>query len=137
MILSTFATKIPKKNFTALTRLDHNRAKAQLAGKSGKSPNDVKNVIIWGNHSSTQYPCVNHGTIGGVAVRQVINDDTYLNGDFISRVQKRGAEIIDVRKGSSVFSAANGAKDHLRDWYLGCSDELLSMGVMTDGNPYG
>jgi len=86
MILSTIATKIPKKNFTALTRLDHNRAKAQIAAKAGCLPSEVSGCCIWGNHSSTQYPCVNHGTIKGQPVRDVLKDDAYLNGDYISRV---------------------------------------------------
>jgi len=108
-----------------------------LALKAGSLVTGVKNTIIWGNHSSTQYPDVNHGTINGKPIRDVINDDVYLNTDFISRVQKRGAEIIAARKGSSVFSAANGAKDHLKSWYLGTPDgEFTSMGIVSDGNPY-
>jgi malate dehydrogenase len=133
-ILQNYCPNIPKENFTALTRLDHNRAISQIANKCNVHSSAVKGLCIWGNHSSTQYPDVNHGTVNGKPVREVVNDDAYLNGDFISRVQKRGAEVIDVRGGSSVFSAANGAKDHLRDWFLGC--DWTSMAVMTDGKSY-
>ena len=137
MTLQHFAPKLPKENFTALTRLDHNRAKAQLAAKLGVSTTAVKNVIIWGNHSSTQYPDVNHGTINGAPIREAINDEAYLNGDFIARVQKRGAEVLKARKLSSVFSAANAVKDHLKDWYFGNELEYVSMGLISDGNHYG
>ena len=95
----------------------------------------VKITIIWGNHSSTQYPDVNHGTINGKPIREVIKDEAYLNKDFIERVQKRGAEIIAARKLSSVFSAANAVKDHLRDWYAGTpAGEWTSMGLISKGD---
>jgi malate dehydrogenase len=132
LILQSCCPNIPKENFSCLTRLDHNRALSQLAIRSGVHVSKVKNAIIWGNHSSTQYPDVNHGTIDGKPIREVIKDDVYLNEDFISRVQKRGAEIIAARKGSSVFSAANAVKDHLRDWYLG-SNDWVSMGIISTG----
>ena len=135
--LSTFAPSIPKENFSALTRLDHNRAKAQLAAKAGVAASEVKNVIIWGNHSSTQYPDYHHATVGGKPLLEVIPDVEFLKNEFIPRVQKRGAEIIKVRKGSSVFSAANAVKDHLNNWYLGNANENVSMALMTDGKQYG
>lgn len=135
--LSTFAPNIPKENFTALTRLDHNRAKAQIASKAGVHTSEVKNVIIWGNHSTTQYPDFHNGTVGGKPLLEVISDQEYLKNEFIPRVQKRGGEIIKVRKGSSVFSAANAVKDHLKDWYFGNANEYVSMAVITDGKNYG
>lgn len=135
LILQRHAPTIPKENFSCLTRLDQNRAVAQIALRSNVPVTDVNNVIIWGNHSATQYPDVNHATVQGKPVRSVVNDDIYLNGDFISKVQKRGAEIINVRGGSSVFSAANAVKDHLRDWYHGTKPgTYVSMGVVSDGS---
>jgi len=120
-----------------LTRLDQNRATYQVAEKAKVPVTDVKNVIIWGNHSATQYPDVSHGTINGQEIRKAINDDNWLNSAFISKVQKRGAEIIDIRKSSSGLSAANAVKDHLKDWYVGTPiGEWVSMGVVSDGNSY-
>jgi len=134
-ILQKHAPTIPKENFSCLTRLDQNRAVAQIASKSNVHVTDVNNVIIWGNHSATQYPDVNNATVQGKPVRSVVGDDAYLNIDFISRVQKRGAEIISARGGSSVFSAANAIKDHLRDWYFGTKPgTYVSMGVVSDGS---
>jgi malate dehydrogenase len=135
LILQKHAPTIPKENFSCLTRLDQNRAVAQIAVKSNVHVTDVNNVIIWGNHSATQYPDVNNATVQGKPVRSVVGDDAYLNIDFISRVQKRGAEIINARGGSSVFSAANAIKDHLRDWYHGTKPgTYVSMGVVSDGS---
>ena len=135
LVLSTNAPNIPKRNFTALTRLDHNRALAQLAAKASVAVEHVKNVAIWGNHSSTQYPDVNHGTISGTPIKQVITDHTYLHSDFINSVQKRGAAIIEARKLSSAMSAANAATNHIRDWVLGTKEhEWVSMGVASDGS---
>jgi malate dehydrogenase len=135
LLLQSNCPNIPKENFSCLTRLDHNRSLSQLALRAGVHVTEVKNTIIWGNHSSTQYPDVNHGTIGGKPIREVIKDDAYLNKDFIERVQKRGAEIIAARKLSSVFSAANAVKDHLRDWYLGGRPgEWTSMGLISKGD---
>lgn len=135
LILQRHAPTIPKENFSCLTRLDQNRAVAQIALKSNVHTTDVNNVIIWGNHSATQYPDVNHATVQGKPVRNIVNDDAYLNIDFISKVQKRGAEIINVRGASSVFSAANAVKDHLRDWYHGTKPgTYVSMGVVSDGS---
>jgi len=138
LIMSHFAPKVPKKNFTAMTRLDHHRALGQIALKAGVSVKQVQNVIIWGNHSSTQYPDVNHGTVAGKPVRQVINNDSYLNEEFIETIQKRGAAIINARKASSALSAARAAVRHMRSWFVGTAPgEFVSMGVLSDGNPYG
>lgn len=142
LIASHYAPSIPKKNFTALTRLDQNRALSQLSDKLNVPVEDIKNVIIWGNHSLTQYPDVNHGqvTVGGQnkSIRQAVNDDKYLNETFIPKVAKRGAEIIAVMKKSSAASAANAACDHMHDWWVGTKPgEYASMGVISDGNTYG
>ncbi|OMJ76612.1 hypothetical protein SteCoe_23989 [Stentor coeruleus] len=135
LVLAHHAPNIPRKNFTAMTRLDHNRASFQIANRVGALTIDVKNVAIWGNHSSTQYPDVNHGTVRGGAIRPAVNDDEWLNGEFISCVQKRGAAIIAARKLSSAMSAAKAAVDHVRDWYLGTKDgEWVSMAVLSDGS---
>ncbi len=121
-------------NFTAMTRLDHNRALAQLANKTGKHPTDVKGVIIWGNHSATQYPDVNHCTIAGKAANEAA-DAEWLRGEFISTVQQRGAAIIKARGLSSAASAASSAIDHIRDWALGTPDgEYTSMAIPSDGS---
>ncbi len=138
LILSTNAPKIPRRNFTCLTRLDHNRALVQLAEKAKVPVADVRNVIIWGNHSSTQYPDVTYALIQGKRAVGVIVDNEYLHNAFISTIQKRGAEIIAARKASSAMSAAKAVKDHMRSWFLGTKDgEWVSMGVMTEGNTYG
>lgn len=138
LVMSHYAPKVPKKNFTAMTRLDHHRALGQIALKAGCSVKEVQNVIIWGNHSSTQYPDVNHGTIQGKPIRQAINNDKYLNEDFIECIQKRGAAIINARKASSALSAARAAVRHMRSWVCGTSgNEFVSMGVLSDGNGYG
>lgn len=134
-VLSHFAPNIPRKNFSAMTRLDHNRSCHQIANRLGVHSNDVKNIAIWGNHSSTQYPDVNHGTVNGNAIRAAVNDDEWLNGPFISTVQKRGAAIIEARKLSSAMSAAKAAVDHVRNWVLGTQEgEWVSMAVLSDGS---
>lgn len=135
LILHKNAPSIPKNNFSALSRLDLNRAKAQIANYSGNiGISDVKNIIIWGNHSSTMYPDVNHGTIKNTPIREAIADDNYLNNEFIKKVQNRGAEIISKKKTSSVFSAAHAVKDHMKDWYNGKQgDGYMSMGVVSKG----
>lgn len=137
LIAKHYAPSIPAENFSALTRLDHNRAKAQVAKRAGVPVQDVHNVIIWGNHSSTQYPDVNHGHIGQQRqkIRDAIRDDTYLNTDFISTVQKRGGAIIAARKLSSAASAANAVVDHINNWVLGTPEgEIISMAVPSDGS---
>lgn len=134
LLLSTYAEKLNKKNFSCLTRLDHNRALTQIAQKAGCHSSEVSNVIIWGNHSTTQYPDVNHGLALGRKIREVIKDHDYLNTAFIEKVQKRGGEVLAARKSSSVFSAANATKDHLRDWYFGTAPgRFVSMGVISNG----
>ncbi|CAG4949185.1 unnamed protein product [Colias eurytheme] len=138
LICSKYAPSIPKENFTAMTRLDQNRAQAQLAAKLGVRVQDVKNVIIWGNHSSTQFPDASNAVvnIGGVekSVPAAINDDEFLKSAFVSTVQKRGAAVIAARKMSSALSAAKAASDHMRDWFLGTGDRWVSMGVVSDGS---
>lgn len=144
LICSMNAPSIPKENFTALTRLDQNRAMAQVAQKVGCPVDNVKNVIIWGNHSATQYPDVNHATIVGSPIEGFTSnaksslDEKWLKEVFLSKVQKRGAEIIEARKLSSAASAANAVCDHMHDWMLGTRPgEVVSMAVISDNNSYG
>jgi malate dehydrogenase len=138
LIAKSCAPDLPAESFSALTRLDHNRAKAQVALKVGVSVDKVKNTIIWGNHSGTQYPDVNHATVDGKAVRPAVNDDAWLAGEFITTVQQRGAAIINTRKLSSALSAAAAIRDHLRDWVLGTPEgEFVSMAVWSTGQGYG
>lgn len=139
LIASKCAPTIPKTNFSCLTRLDENRAKSQIAIKLGVYPDAVKNVIIWGNHSSTQFPDVQHGTVNMngevVSIRDAVKDDSYLNGEFIKTVQTRGASVIAARKLSSATSAAKAICDHMRDWWFGTKEgQWTSMGVMSDGS---
>jgi malate dehydrogenase len=130
---------LPASAWSCLTRLDHNRATSQLALKAGVAPSEVKNVAVWGNHSSTQFPDAAHATIAGKAAAGVIGDDAWLTGDFITTVQKRGAAIVEARKLSSAMSAANAIVDHMRDWTAGTSgDAWVSMGlVVPASSPYG
>ena len=129
---------VAPENITALTRLDHNRAKMALALRAKKPVEDVKGVCIWGNHSSTQYPDVRHAKVGGKAALDVLAaDKAWLEGEFITTVQKRGAAIIAARKLSSAASAAKAICDHVRDWVLGSKGEIVSMAVPSVGNPYG
>ncbi|XP_047314989.1 malate dehydrogenase-like isoform X2 [Impatiens glandulifera] len=135
LILKEFAPSIPEKNITCLTRLDHNRALGQISERLDVQICDVKNVIIWGNHSSTQYPDVNHATAEEKSVRELVKDDDWLNSGFITTVQQRGAAIIKARKLSSALSAASSACDHMRDWVLGTpAGTWVSMGVYSDGS---
>ncbi|KAI3909069.1 hypothetical protein MKW98_011430 [Papaver atlanticum] len=139
LILKEFAPSIPEKNISCLTRLDHNRALGQVSERLSVQVSDVKNVIIWGNHSSTQYPDVTHATVktsaGEKAVKELVADDAWLNGEFISTVQQRGAAIIKARKFSSALSAASSACDHIRDWVVGTPEGTwVSMGVYSDGS---
>lgn len=139
LILKEFAPSIPEKNITCLTRLDHNRALGQIAEKLQEHVSDVKNVIIWGNHSSTQYPDVNHATVttssGEISFRDLIADDKWLNTEFITTVQQRGAAIIKARKHSSALSAASAVCDHIHDWVLGTPEGTwVSMGVCSYGS---
>merc|ERR1712083_539282 len=138
LICSHYAPTIPKSNFSALTRLDENRAYSQIADKVGTHIDNLNNLIIWGNHSATQYPDTHHATINGKPLRQVVNDDKYLDGEFITKVAKRGAEIISVMKKSSAASAAGAACEHMHDWWHGNQQGgIASMAVISDGNSYG
>ena len=121
MICQHYAKDMPKENFTAMTRLDHNRAVSQLALKTGAKVTDIKNVAVWGNHSPTMYPDIRYTTIGGKKATDLV-DHKWINDEFTPRVQQRGAEIIKLRKLSSAASAGNAAIDHMRDWVFG-SDE--------------
>jgi malate dehydrogenase len=128
------APNIDPARFTAMTRLDHNRAKAQLAAKAGAHVNDVKRVTIWGNHSATQYPDVFRAEIGGRNAAEVVNDHSWIEKEFIPAVQQRGAAIIEARGASSAASAANAACDHMRDWVLGTpAGDWVSMAIHSDG----
>lgn len=119
--------------FTAMTRLDHNRAKAQLAEKTGKHSTDVESMIIWGNHSATQYPDIHHCTVAGTSATELVDKDWVVD-DFIPTVQQRGAAIIKARGLSSAASAANAAIEHMRDWALGTKGQIVSMGIPSDGS---
>ena len=132
LIAQRNAPDLDPRQFTAMTRLDHNRAIAQLASKTGKHVTDVKNLAIWGNHSATQYPDIHEATVAGESAMSLVDMDWYEN-DFIPTVQQRGAAIIDARGASSAASAANAAIDHMHDWALG-SDGVVSMGVYSDGS---
>ena len=128
------APDLNPKNFTALTRLDHNRALAQLAAKTNSDVSDIKKMIIWGNHSTTQYPDLSHATIAGKPAHDLVDRNWYEN-DYIPRVAKRGAEIIDARGASSAASAANAAIAHIHDWVMGTPEgDWTSMAVPSDGS---
>jgi malate dehydrogenase len=128
------APDLDPRNFTAMTRLDHNRAKAQLAAKTDAHVSDVNGMIIWGNHSATQYPDIAHATVRGEPAAEQVSDDWYRD-DFIPTVQNRGTAIIKARGASSAASAASSAIDHVRDWALGTPEgDWVSMGVASDGS---
>lgn len=134
LIASANAPDISPANFTAMTRLDHNRAAAQLAAKTGAHASDVRNLSIWGNHSATQYPDVFHASVGGKPAAELVDQD-WLENEFIPTVQQRGAAIIKARGASSAASAASAAIDHMHDWALGTSGEdWVSMAVPADGS---
>lgn len=132
LIASCNAPNLDAGQFTAMTRLDHNRALTQLAQKTGKHVTDVENMIIWGNHSATQYPDLAQCKVDGKAAFDLVERDWYEN-DFIPTVQQRGAAIIKARGASSAASAASSAIDHMRDWALGC-DGIVSMAIPSDGS---
>jgi malate dehydrogenase len=135
LIAQQNAPDIPAARFTAMTRLDHNRAIAQLAKKTGAAVKDITNVTIWGNHSATQYPDIFHAKVAGENAAEKINDQTWLEGDFIPTVQKRGAAIIEARGASSAASAASAAIDHVHDWALGTpAGDWVSMAIPSDGS---
>ena len=135
LIARSNAPDIPDDRFTAMTRLDHNRAIAQLAKKTGTAVSEITNMTIWGNHSTTQYPDIFHAKVRGEDASKVVGDRQWLEDEFIPTVQKRGAAVIEARGASSAASAANAAVDHVHDWVLGTpSDEWVSMAVVSDGS---
>lgn len=127
------APDLPAKNFTAMLRLDHNRALSQLGTKMGKPVADIQKMAVWGNHSPTMYADYSFATIGGESVAKLINDDAWNRDVFLPTVGKRGAAIIEARGLSSAASAANAAIDHVRDWVLGTNGKWVTMGVPSDG----
>jgi len=127
------APSLPKSSFTAMMRLDHNRALSQLAAKTGKPVSSIEKLIVWGNHSPTMYPDLRFATIGGKAVKPMI-DDTWYRETYIPTVGKRGAAVIEARGLSSAASAANAAIDHVRDWVSGTGGRWVTMGVASDGS---
>ncbi|TMR06391.1 malate dehydrogenase [Actinomadura soli] len=135
LIAQRHAPDVPAERFTAMTRLDHNRALAQLATKAGVSVADIRRLTIWGNHSATQYPDVFHAEIAGKNAAETVNDQSWLENDFIPTVAKRGAAIIEARGASSAASAASAAVDHVHTWVNGTADgDWTSMAVVSDGS---
>jgi malate dehydrogenase len=133
LIAQSNADGVPAERFTAMTRLDHNRAVAQLAQKTGASVSDVTNMVVWGNHSPTMYPDLFNAKVRGERAWDVVGDESWVADEYIPRVGKRGAEIIEARGASSAASAANAAIDHVHDWVLGTGDEWVSMAVPSGG----
>ena len=135
LIARSNAPDIPAERFNALTRLDHNRAKAQLAAKAGVSVNEVRKMTIWGNHSATQYPDLFNAEVGGRNAAELVGDQDWLEQTFLPTVQQRGAAIIEARGASSAASAANATVEHMRDWVLGTPEgDWVSMAVPSDGS---
>jgi len=135
LIAMSNAPDIPRERFSALTRLDHNRAISQLAAKTGAKVTDIKKMTIWGNHSATQYPDIFHAEIAGKNAAEVVNDQAWIADTFIPTVAKRGAAIIEARGSSSAASAASATVDAARDWLLGTpADDWVSMAVVSDGS---
>jgi malate dehydrogenase len=135
LIASSHAPDVPASRFTAMTRLDHNRAKAQLAKKAGVTVNDITNLTIWGNHSATQYPDIFNAKINGQNAAEVVGDQTWIENDFIPTVAKRGAAIIEARGLSSAASAANAAVDHVYSWVNGTPEgDWVSAAISSDGS---
>jgi malate dehydrogenase len=133
LIAMNNAPDIPRERFTSMMRLDHNRAVAQLASKVGASVSEVTKMGVWGNHSPTMYPDLFHAEVKGVQAAKVVDDQAWIEDNFLPNVGKRGAAIIEARGASSAASAANAAIDHVRDWVAGTS-EWVSMGVVSDGS---
>ena len=133
LIAMNNAPDVPRERFTSMMRLDHNRAVAQLANKLGASVTDVTKMGVWGNHSPTMYPDLFHAEVRGVQAAKALDDQAWIEDDFLPNVGKRGAAIIEARGASSAASAANAAIDHIRDWVAGTS-EWVSMGVVSDGS---
>jgi len=135
LIAHSNAPDIPAERFTAMTRLDHNRAIAQLAAKAGAAVSDITTMTIWGNHSATQYPDIFHAKVSGQNAAELVDDQEWLENDFIPTVQKRGAAIIEARGASSAASAANAAIDHVHDWVLGTpAGDWVSMAIPSVGD---
>jgi malate dehydrogenase len=135
LIAASAAPDVPMDRFTAMTRLDHNRAIAQLANKLGRPVDSVTNMTVWGNHSATQYPDLFHTKVDGEEARKLVDDDAWVRDEYIPRVAKRGAEIIDARGASSAASAANAAIDHIHDWVHGTPEgDWTSMSIPSDGS---
>ncbi|MGE5522475.1 MAG: malate dehydrogenase [Rhodospirillaceae bacterium] len=135
LIAMKSAPELKPSNFSAMMRLDHNRALTQVAQKSGKAVSAIRKMAVWGNHSATQYPDIFHAEVDGQKVWPMINDQNWLEKDFIPTIQKRGAAIIEARGLSSAASAANAAIDHIRDWVHGTRDgDWVSMGIPSDGS---
>ena len=135
LIAMNNAPNIADAQFTAMTRLDHNRAIAQLAQKTGASVNDIRHMTIWGNHSATQYPDLFHAEVNGQNAAGMVNDQQWLENDFIPTVQQRGAAIIEARGASSAASAASAAVDHMRNWALGTAEgDWVSMAIPSTGD---
>ncbi|MEU7600163.1 malate dehydrogenase [Streptomyces sp. NPDC040724] len=135
LIAQAAAPDVPAERFTAMTRLDHNRAISQLAQKTGAAVSDIKRLTIWGNHSATQYPDIFHAEIAGKNAAEVVNDEVWLDTTFIPTVAKRGAAIIEARGASSAASAANAAIDHVHTWVNGTAEgDWTSMGIPSDGS---
>ncbi|MEN9760349.1 MAG: hypothetical protein RI906_175 [Pseudomonadota bacterium] len=128
------APGLPKQNFTAMLRLDHNRALSQIAARTGKRVDSIEKLIVWGNHSPTMYPDYRFATVGGQSVKALINDEAWNRDSFIPTVGKRGAAIIEARGLSSAASAANAAIDHMRDWVQGTNGRWVTMGIASDGS---
>lgn len=133
LIAMNNAQDIPRARFTSMMRLDHNRAVAQLASKLGVSVSEVSQMGVWGNHSPTMYPDLFHAEVNGTQAAEAVDDQAWIENDFLPNVGKRGAAIIEARGASSAASAANAAIDHVRDWVSGTSD-WVSMGVVSDGS---
>jgi malate dehydrogenase len=135
LIAMSNAPDIPRERFSALTRLDHNRAISQLAKKTGAAVTDIRKMTIWGNHSATQYPDIFHAEVKGKNAAEVVNDQNWIESDFIPTVAKRGAAIIDARGASSAASAASATTDAAREWLLGTPEgDWVSMAVVSDGS---
>ena len=128
------APSLPRENFTAMLRLDHNRSLSQLAAKTGKPVDSIEKMIVWGNHSPTMYPDYRFATIGGQPAPKVVNDEKWYRETFMPTVGKRGAAIIEARGLSSAASAANAAIDHMRDWVMGTNGKWVTMGIPSDGS---
>jgi malate dehydrogenase len=128
------APDLPKRNFTSMMRLDHNRAVSQLAARIGRTVSEIEKMVVWGNHSPTMYPDIRFATAGGSSARALVNDDAWYKGTYIPTVGKRGAAIIEARGASSAASAANAAIDHMRDWVLGTGGRWVTMGIPSDGS---